>query len=458
MSYVKFLSAVRGFEDLPGDVLQEVSEHLQEHEFADGEQLLRKGDPGDAMHIIVHGEVQVVSETGNELARIGSSELVGEMALLSGEVRTANVVAAGSVRSLTLERRVLLPLVRKQPALARFLTALVNRRLAAPGGVELIGKYEVQAALGKGATARVFRARHPNLGRIVAIKMLSHALSADPSFTERFLDEARTIAELRHPNIVQIYDAEATLGTYFIVMEMVDGVDADELLRRKGPLSAERVTSILSQLAAALEFAHSHGVVHRDVKPANCMLGKDGSVKLMDFGMAERIERSPGSVRNLVVGGTPRYLAPEVALGKIVDGRADIYSLGVMGFELLTGKAPFASESLRTLLQMHVRMPPPDIEKLRPDLPPGLVAFIKGAMTKRRNERLSNWAEIQRMLNSGEQPSTDPLPAPRREIITLSYPEAAADRIDSALQRMRSEVEDIYGAELSRARVGVDFS
>jgi serine/threonine protein kinase len=450
MDKAAFLSSVRGFTEVPAPVLQEISHHLEERRYADGDVLMRRGDPGDVMHVVRRGAVRVISASGETLTTLGAAEVVGEMALLSGEPRNADVVAEGPTTTLTLARDVIAPLIRSHPSLARFLTALVNLRLDAGTGSERVGKYEVERRLGKGATARVYRASHPDLGRTVAIKMLSHALSFDPGFTSRFLDEARTIAGLAHPNIVQIYDAEASFGTYFLVMEYVEGSDADELLREAGRLDAARAASILSQMAEALRYAHSHGVIHRDVKPANCMIGTDGEVKLMDFGMAKRMEQSAPGTPSMVVDGTPNYLSPEAAMGQPIDGRADIYSLGVMAFELLVGERPFGSDSLRTLLQMHVRKPPPDITRLRPDLPPGLTRFVQGALTKRREDRLSDWDEILRLL---APPSKRSMSRARREVITLDYPDAESDRVDAALARLRAELAGGEGIEVGRARL-----
>ena len=260
-----------------------------------------------------------------------------------------------------------------------------------------IGRYRVLSELGRGASATVYRCEHPALQRIVAVKCLHPAHTTDPSFTSTFLAEARTLASMNHPNIVQVYDAEARPGLYYMAMELIDGQEVADHLADRGALEADETRSILRQLASALAYAHARGVAHRDVKPQNCVLAVDGRVKLMDFGLAQHESNAPTS-RTAMVDGTPKYLAPEAARGEPLDGRADVYSLGVMAFQMVTGRLPFEAEDVRTLLQMHVRMAPPDVALLRPDLPEPLVRFIRGALRKRPDDRLTEWSAIQELL------------------------------------------------------------
>ena len=447
-SHVAFLSSIDGFRNLGAETLARVTPHMQVNEYGNGDTLMARGEPGLDMHIVVEGEVCALDEHRLEISRMGPGDVVGEMALLTGEPRRADVKSVGATRTLSLSREQFYPLLKRDAAFSDFLTAVVKRRLEASGGRGRVGKYRIDASLGAGATASVFRAVHPTLGRPVAIKMLKHARTSDPVFTEKFLTEARTIAELVHPNIVQVYDAEESLGTYFLVMEIVDGVDGEEVLERRGPLPCEQVADIVRQLAAALHFSHSRGVVHRDVKPANFLLANDGTVKLMDFGMAEHLEAiaSEEGERRLVVGGTPKYLAPEVALGLGVDGRADIYSLGILAFELLTGRVPFEADRLRTLLQMHVRMPPPDIRLLRPDIPEGLATFVEGALQKDRDARLVDHAQIRRLL-VGEAVGT--LKTSHRQSWTFEFPGSARNTVEAALRQLASDLEP-HGVTMAR--------
>jgi serine/threonine protein kinase len=299
----------------------------------------------------------------------------------------------------------------------------------------------------------VYEGIHPALNRLVAIKMLSHSLLFDKSFTERFLQEARTIAGLTHPNIVQIFDTESAYATYFIVMEKVDGTDLAKLLSVRRTLPAAECMDILRQVAAGLAYAHGQDIVHRDVKPANTAVDKSGGVKLMDFGIATPIPKSPSAERAKTVEGTPRYLAPEAAVGKVVDGRADIYSLGIMAYEMVTGRVPFYADTIRELLQMHVRKQPVDVSKLQPDIPSSLREFIMGALIKRPDERLSDWDHIQKLL--GGSKSTGQLAAVRRdlasEVLSVSYPPDRTERVKDVLSRLSDELCAVGGVEVQRA-------
>jgi len=404
MSLAEFLSTVPGFEHLPATTLKAVSAEMREDEFAEGDYVIRRGDPGESMYIVRAGDlkVPVFDDTGRVrvVARLGPGDIVGEMALLTGERRRADVIAETPGKVVVVERDTLAPLLAENPEFARFLTEILGKRLDDAGGVERVGKYRLLGKLGEGATAKVYEALHPGLNRTVAVKMLGHHLVYDKGFRERFIEEARTIAGLSHPNIVQVFDTEQAYATWFLVMEKVEGTDLQRVLEKEGALPPHEVADIVRQLAAALAFAHERGIVHRDVKPANAAIDEDGGVKLMDFGIARRYTRDQGK-RN-IVEGTPRYLAPEAIVGDPVDGRADIYSLGIMAWEMLVGFPPFVANDIETLLHMHLNDAPPDIRKLRPDLPEGLAAFVEGALIKDPEERLSDWGKIDAMLRGGD--------------------------------------------------------
>ena len=463
MSVIDFLATVNGFSAVTRDELDRIADQIEPRSYGDGDLLIRRGDAGDNMHVIKTGRVRVPlidGATGSTkmVVHLGPGDLVGEMALLTGERRNADVIAEGDVETMVIERETLQPLLRDHPPLARFLTEILGRRLEEGGGIEWVGKYRLLGKLGEGATAKVYQGLHPGLNRVVAIKMLSHALVYDSSFKDRFLQEARTIAGLTHPNIVQIFDTEASYATYFIVMEKVSGTDLAKLLKVRKVLAAEEAMDILRQMCAALAYAHNKGIVHRDVKPANCAVDKDGTVKLMDFGIARRIQKNPAQSRAKMVEGTPRYLAPEAAVGKPVDGRADIYSLGIMAYEMVTGRVPFYSDTIRELLQMHVRKRPPDITKIRSGLPEGLVRFVNGTLVKRPDERLTDWDEINALLAGPGEPaelmSTGGSPgAANEELLRVRYTQDAAPRVQKAMERFMGEVSSVPGVEVGHARI-----
>jgi eukaryotic-like serine/threonine-protein kinase len=459
-SVTQFLSTVNGFNGIASENLDAIADQIEAHRLSANDHLIRRGEAGDRMYIIRSGRVRVPileKESGKTklVVHLGPGDLVGEMALLTGERRNADVIADTDLEVLSIDRETLQPLLSGHPPLARFLTEILGRRLEEGGGIGSVGKYRLLGKLGEGATAKVYNALHPGLNRVVAVKMLSHALVYDSSFKERFLQEARTIAGLTHPNIVQIFDTEARYATYFIVMEKVSGTDLAKMLKARKVLAPEEAMAILRQMCAALQYAHGQGIVHRDVKPANCAVDESGAVKLMDFGIARRIQKSPTQKRAKMVEGTPRYLAPEAAVGKPVDGRADIYSLGIMAFEMVTGRVPFYSETIRELLQMHVRRRPPDITRIRSGLPEGLVEFINGALVKRPDERLTDWDRIQSLLSAtpGVVTTSQPFEQLESELISIRYkPDARADVAD-AMNELFRRLGTVGGVEVSHARM-----
>jgi serine/threonine-protein kinase len=231
---------------------------------------------------------------------------------------------------------------------------------------ELLGdRYEILRKLGAGAFGEVYEARDTTLGRKVAIKRIRlDAFAEGPELEEvkqRFLQEAQVAANLRHPNVVTMHDIAAKESSSFMVMELVEGRTLQALLRERGRLSLEQTLPLLSQAAAALDFAHSNGVIHRDVKPANLMIEPSGQVKVMDFGIA-KAAASGNITRTGAILGTPNYMAPEQARGGAVDGRADLFSLGCVLYECLTGRKPFVGDSVTAILLKVLTEPPPSVD------------------------------------------------------------------------------------------------
>ena len=370
------------------------------------------------MYVLRRGRVRIplthAAERTQDSIELGPGALFGELAALSNGRRTADVVAIDTVDSISLDRAVVEPLLWLHPELALVLTELVAPRLARTREIQQVGKYRLGGPLGRGGTSRVYEGEHVGLGREVAIKMLDHRLAYDRAFRDRFLLEAHTVASLDHPNIVKVVDTEEAFATYFIVMERVVGMTLSGLLRRRGPLPEAQVRLLLAQIAAALEHAHSRGVVHRDVKPSNCIVDERGRLQLMDFGIATRIgekaadsdEAESGGRATII--GTPRYMAPEVILGEHPTAAADWYGLGVVAFELLVGEPPFGARDVRDLLHQHQHQEPP-LDRLEGLASDPLAALVERCLAKSPADRPRTGAELRQVLEAGNDAPDPPM-------------------------------------------------
>ncbi len=255
-------------------------------------------------------------------------------------------------------------------------------------------RYELNHLIARGGMAEVYRARDRLLDRPVALKVLFPELSVDRSFVERFRREAQAAANLSHPNIVPVFDWGEDTGTYFIVMEFVDGRPLSSILKTSGPLSAERTADVGAHVAAALGYAHKHGVIHRDVKPGNVLITDEGQVKVTDFGIARAINTEESLTQTGAVMGTATYFSPEQAEGIGVDARSDIYSLGVVMFEMATGRPPFLGDTPVAVASKHVREHPPAPRELNPAIPPTFEAIILKSMAKDPAHRYATAEEL----------------------------------------------------------------
>jgi tRNA A-37 threonylcarbamoyl transferase component Bud32/HAMP domain-containing protein len=274
------------------------------------------------------------------------------------------------------------------------------------GAMTLVGRYELKERIGEGAMAEVWRAHDPGIDRVLAIKILKPQFRRNPEYTQRFLREAKAAGALAHPSIVTIYDVGEVDGYPYIAMELLDGEPLDTTLTREAKLPDEQVLAIAAQLASALNYAHLSGVVHRDIKPSNIMLGRDGrSIKILDFGIARVAEADTAETDRQhlqtqigQVLGTPRYMSPEQALGQRVDGRSDLFSVGVVLYELVTGRQAFSASSVATLALQITQQDPPAIATIEPRCAGGLRFIIEKLLAKRPERRFSDGGELARAI------------------------------------------------------------
>jgi len=289
-----------------------------------------------------------------------------------------------------------------------------------------LGQYQIISELGRGGMAVVYKAYQPALQRYVAIKVLPPQLGLDPDFVRRFQHEAIAAARLKHPNIVTIHDVSSADGVNFIVMELVEGESLSAVIRSSGAMLPERVASIVAQVASALDYAHQQGFIHRDIKPSNIMLGADDHVTLMDFGIAKAVSGTRLTQTGTLIG-TPEYMSPEQVRGLPVDHRADIYSLGVVVYEMLAGQVPFSGDTASVLYKQAHELPPP-IRTRAIHVPTHIASAIDCALAKDPNQRFATAGAFAHALAAGEfAPQAVQAVAPRgvsAQPATLPYQQA----------------------------------
>jgi serine/threonine protein kinase len=277
-------------------------------------------------------------------------------------------------------------------------------------GETVADRYEVEELVGHGGMSSVYKARDSLLERNVALKILHEQYNADDDFVERFKREARAVAQLQHPNIVTVIDRGAADDRQFIVFEYIDGENLKELVVRKGRLGVREALEIAVEVARGLAFAHSQGLVHRDVKPQNVLLNGDGRAKVTDFGIARSLDVD-GMTQTGTVLGTSNYIAPEQASGQPVGTQSDVYALGVVLYELLAGEVPFPGESFVVVAMKHVHEPPPNLLDVRRDVPLRVAGAVDRALEKDPEQRFGSMdafaSELEACLAELDEPEAD---------------------------------------------------
>lgn len=275
------------------------------------------------------------------------------------------------------------------------------------GETVLNGRYALVAQQGSGGMSVIYKAVDRALGRTVAIKILRPSLTTEPSFLEKFRNEARAIANLSHPNIVTVYDVGSEGPTHYIVMELVDGTDLKKIIKADAPLPIDRVLDIGIQICDGVGYAHRSGLVHADVKPQNILLNTDDVVKVTDFGIAQALSDTQPMQRAEVVWGSPHYFAPEQARGEQPTPAADVYAIGIVLFEMVTGRLPFSGANQQELAMAHLREQAPLANEVNSRVPESLAKIIHKVMSKEPNERYRTADQLGNILRGFRDRSRD---------------------------------------------------
>lgn len=310
-----------------------------------------------------------------------------------------------------------------------------------------LGQYQIIERLGEGGMGAVYKAYQPNIDRCVAIKILLRQLADDPQFVDRFVQEAKVIARLQHPHIVPIHDFGRADSHFYLVMPLIDGGALSTLLRG-GPLPLGAIQHIIPQICEALDYAHAQGVIHRDMKPANILIDRRGYAMISDFGLAKlAANRAKSLTHSSMLVGTPAYMSPEQGLGKPVDGRSDLYSLGVVMFEMATGCTPFDADTPLAILLKAVQEPPPPARSLNPNIPESLNDVILKALEKSPGDRYPSGKALQAAVkNAMANASTLTLPN------NAARPPASSDPVSPPVLPLTRFVTPAPGAPVTKAQ------
>lgn len=393
-SDIEFLINTQLFKAIPHEAWCPVLNCIEPRHLHAGVRLISQGEIGETLYLIQNGSCLVSVEKDNKLhsiARLKPGDIVGEIATLTGEPRNAHVDVETDVKAWCITRNQFDSLCKEYPDILNFLTEMVTNRICSSRVVadRTIGKYVINEIIGRGGFSIVYKGIHSALNMPVAIKMLKHDLALRSDFSEQFVNEAKIIARLNHENIVKVYDIEELYRTFFIIMEYLEGEPLRLILEKMPRPPLTKVLNILLQICYGLSYAHSQGIIHRDINPNNIFIMPDGRIKIVDFGLA----CSPGS-EGCLFEGTIFYISPEQIKAENLDGRTDIYSLGIMAYEMITGEKPFYGDDISKIIDFHLQQDIPDPRESVPDLPDELRNVILRCTKKKPSERYLRIHEI----------------------------------------------------------------
>ena len=374
-----------------------------------GERFISQGDEADELYVIQSGSCIIVVEKGEKLhpvSHIGTGGLVGTTGVFLNQKRTAHVVAETDMNLMVIPKDIFDDISKDNPDMLDLLTELVTDIFDtnAPIADKEIGKYTATHIVGRGGYSIVYKGIHRNLNMPVAIKMMRHNLAMDSDFLDAFWNEAKTIAAFNHNNIIKIYDIEEQYRTLFIIMEYLEGESLKKVLERLKVVPEQLAVEYMMQILSALDYAHGLGVIHRDINTVNVFVQNNGVVKVIDFGLA-----CPIGTDDFLEEGTVYYAAPEQLESNNVDQRADIFSLGITAYEIVTGQKPFMDKNIFNVRQMLLEKDIPDPKKLNPTISDDLRDFILKSCKRDPAQRHQTAKEARNAL----APLADSLNIPR---------------------------------------------
>ncbi len=363
-----------------------------------GERFVTQGAVEDTAYIIQKGSCLVIVEKDGELHPVnhyGQGDIVGGLGIFTGEPRLAHVEAETDMELWVLNREQFDHVTQNDPEILEFLTEMVANRFDSrrPTAYRTIGKYIATDIIGRGGYSIVYKGIHEGLAMPVAIKMMRHDMALDPDFLKTFHNEAKTVASLNHENIIRVYDVEERYRTVFIITELLEGEGLHVLIERLNRIPLSPVINYLIQICSGLDYAHGRGIIHRDINASNILVSPGDRIKILDFGLA-----CPIGTEAVDFSGTLAYMAPEQITGDAVDPRTDVYSLGILAYEMVTGERPFPGDNPKDLEEMHLNREIPDPADIVPDLPEQLQRFIQTACRRNPDRRYQDMGQALEML------------------------------------------------------------
>jgi tRNA A-37 threonylcarbamoyl transferase component Bud32 len=415
-----------------------------------GKRFISQGDRGDVAYIIQRGSCMVIVEKNGKLHPVGhrgEGDIVGVMSIFTGEPHSAHVEADTDMQLWVLNKEDFDNISAEDPDLLSFLTELVADRFDSrrPIADRTIGKYLATDIIGRGGFSLVYKGEHRGLNMPVAIKMMRHDMAIDPEFLSNFRNEAKTIANLNHENIVQVHDIEERYRTVFIIMEFVQGESLAAMLRRLKTIPPRLAADYLFQICSGLAYAHRQGIIHRDINTKNIIVQPDDRLKILDFGLA-----CPMGTEDFSSLGTLLYMAPEQINSDPLDQRTDIYALAITAYEMVVGERPFPEDDVNELTRMHQTRDIPDPARKVPDLPLALQEFILKAGrcdSDQRYHDIVEAREVLRPLIHGPfgSPAKKAVEARKETTILMSYEDDRQSEFRQLIEEFSARARELGG-------------